>query len=71
LSGPVPAINLHQLFPGSVFVTKYNGARWSKDSTSSLVSFRMQWPSPRGAPRSSTISRAVSRSTTSRTPTGC
>src|SRR5215467_9702118 len=28
LSGPVPDINLHQLFPGSVFVTKYNGMRW-------------------------------------------
>ena len=28
LSGPVPAINLHQLFAGSVFVTKYNGMRW-------------------------------------------
>ena len=28
LSGPVPPINLHQLFPGSVFVTKYNGMRW-------------------------------------------
>jgi NADPH:quinone reductase len=28
LSGPVPAIDLHQLFPGSVFVTKYNGMRW-------------------------------------------
>jgi NADPH2:quinone reductase len=28
LSGPVPAINLHQLFPGSVFVTKYNGMQW-------------------------------------------
>jgi NADPH2:quinone reductase len=28
LSGPVPAINLHQLFPGSVFVTKYNGIHW-------------------------------------------
>jgi NADPH2:quinone reductase len=28
LSGPVPAINMHQLFPGSVFVTKYNGMRW-------------------------------------------
>jgi hypothetical protein len=24
----VQAINLHQLFPGSVFVTKYNGMRW-------------------------------------------
>jgi NADPH:quinone reductase len=28
LSGPVPAINLYQLFPGSVFITKYNGMRW-------------------------------------------
>ena len=28
LSGPVPAVNLHQMFPGSVFVTKYNGMRW-------------------------------------------
>jgi NADPH:quinone reductase len=28
LSGPVPAVNLHQLFSGSVFVTKYNGMRW-------------------------------------------
>jgi NADPH2:quinone reductase len=28
LSGPVPAINLHQLFPGSIFVTKYNGMHW-------------------------------------------
>jgi NADPH2:quinone reductase len=28
LSGPVPAVNLHQLFAGSVFVTKYNGMRW-------------------------------------------
>jgi NADPH2:quinone reductase len=28
LSGPVTAINLHQLFPGSVFITKYNGMRW-------------------------------------------
>lgn len=28
LSGPVPAISLHQLFPASVFVTKYNGMRW-------------------------------------------
>lgn len=27
-SGPVPAIDLHQLFPGSVFVTKFNGMRW-------------------------------------------
>jgi hypothetical protein len=30
LSGAVPSINLHQLFPGSVFVTKYNGMRWVK-----------------------------------------
>jgi NADPH2:quinone reductase len=28
LSGPVPDVNLHQLFPGSLFVTKYNGLRW-------------------------------------------
>ncbi len=28
LSGPVPAVDLHQHFPGSVFVTKYNGTRW-------------------------------------------
>jgi NADPH2:quinone reductase len=30
LSGPVPAINMDQLFPGSVFVTKYNGMRWAE-----------------------------------------
>jgi NADPH2:quinone reductase len=30
LSGPVPAINLHQLFSGSLFVTKYNGMRWTE-----------------------------------------
>jgi len=28
LSGPVPDVKLHQLFPGSLFVTKYNGMRW-------------------------------------------
>jgi NADPH:quinone reductase len=28
LSGPPPAIDLHQLFRGSLFVTKYNGMRW-------------------------------------------
>jgi len=28
LSGPARAIDLHQLFRGSVFVTKYNGMRW-------------------------------------------
>ena len=28
LSGPTPAINLHQLFSGSLFVTKYNGMHW-------------------------------------------
>ncbi len=28
LSGPVPDINLHQLFSRSAFVTKYNGMRW-------------------------------------------
>jgi len=30
LSGPVPAINLHQLFSGSFFVTKYNGMCWAE-----------------------------------------
>jgi NADPH2:quinone reductase len=28
LSGPAPAVNLHQLFPNSAFVTKYNGMHW-------------------------------------------
>ena len=28
LSGPVPAVNLHQLFLNSAFVTKYNGVHW-------------------------------------------
>jgi NADPH:quinone reductase len=28
LSGPVPAFSLHRLFPGSFFVTKYNGMHW-------------------------------------------
>jgi NADPH:quinone reductase len=28
LSGPLPAINMHQLFRGSFFVTKYNGMCW-------------------------------------------
>ncbi len=28
LSGSAPAVDLHQLFPESVFVTKYNGMRW-------------------------------------------
>jgi NADPH2:quinone reductase len=28
LSGPMPDIKLHALFPGSLFVTKYNGMRW-------------------------------------------
>jgi NADPH2:quinone reductase len=30
LSGPAPAMNLHQLFPGSLFVTKYNGMHWAE-----------------------------------------
>jgi NADPH2:quinone reductase len=29
LSGPVPAMNFHQLFSGSFFVTKYNGRYWA------------------------------------------
>jgi len=28
LDGPAPAVNLHQLFSKSLFVTKYNGMRW-------------------------------------------
>lgn len=28
LSGPAPTIDLHRLFPGSLFITKYNGSRW-------------------------------------------
>jgi NADPH2:quinone reductase len=28
LSGPAPTINLHQLFSGSLFATKYNGRHW-------------------------------------------
>ena len=30
LSGAAPAINLHQLFSGSLFVTKYNGMHWTE-----------------------------------------
>jgi NADPH2:quinone reductase len=30
LSGPAPAMNLHQLFSGSLFVTKYNGMHWTE-----------------------------------------
>jgi hypothetical protein len=28
LSGPTPASDLHQLFSGSFFATKYNGMHW-------------------------------------------
>jgi NADPH2:quinone reductase len=28
MTGPVPAVDLHHLFPASLFVTKYNGMRW-------------------------------------------
>jgi len=28
LSGPPGTVNLHELFAGSLFVTKYNGMRW-------------------------------------------
>jgi NADPH:quinone reductase len=28
LSGPMPEVNLHRLFQGSLFVTKYNRMRW-------------------------------------------
>lgn len=30
LSGPAPAINAHELFSGSLFVTKYNGMHWTE-----------------------------------------
>ena len=30
LSGPAPAIDLHELFSGSFFVTKYNGMCWTE-----------------------------------------
>jgi NADPH2:quinone reductase len=40
LSGPAPDVNLHQLFSGSLFVTKYNGRHWVKDVSefASLIS---------------------------------
>jgi NADPH2:quinone reductase len=40
LSGPVPGINLHQLFSGSLFVTKYNGMCWAEgvDEFPALIS---------------------------------
>ncbi|MGH9507668.1 MAG: zinc-binding dehydrogenase, partial [Terriglobales bacterium] len=40
LSGPAPAINLRQLFRGSLFVTKYNGMHWAQgiEEFASLVS---------------------------------
>jgi NADPH2:quinone reductase len=30
LSGAAPSVNLHQLFRGSLFVTKYNGMHWAE-----------------------------------------
>lgn len=30
LSGPASSINFHQLFSGSLFITKYNGMHWSE-----------------------------------------
>jgi len=30
LSGPPPTVNLHELFPASIFITKYNGMHWVK-----------------------------------------
>lgn len=39
LSGPVADVNLHHLFPGSLFLTKYNGMRWVQgvDEFASLI----------------------------------
>jgi NADPH2:quinone reductase len=44
LSGPVPTINLHQLFSRSLFVTKYNGMHWVEGVTEfpALVSAGLQ-----------------------------
>ena len=50
LSGLVLAINLRQLFPASVLSPGTTVCVGSKDSMSSLVSFRMHWPWPRNAP---------------------
>lgn len=44
LSGPVPDINLHALFPGSIFVTKFNGDAGSKGSRNSPFSLAKGWP---------------------------
>jgi NADPH2:quinone reductase len=51
LSGPVPPINLHQLFAGSVFVTKYNGMRWIEgfDEFPGLISDALALASKRPA----------------------
>ena len=40
LSGPAPAMNFHQLFAGSLFVTKYNGMHWTEgvDEFPALIS---------------------------------
>ena len=50
LSGPPPTVNLHQLFSGSFFVTKYNGMHWAKGLAEfpALISHGLalatQWP---------------------------
>ena len=43
LSGAVPEIDLHRLFAGSLFVTKYNGSRWVEDfhEFSALIAQRL------------------------------
>jgi hypothetical protein len=47
----VPAIDLNQLFPGSVFVTKYNGTRWVKglDEFAGLISHGLSLTAKRPA----------------------
>jgi NADPH2:quinone reductase len=51
LSGPVPAIDLHRLFPASAFVTKYNGMRWVSGAQEfgSLISDALSFAAKRPA----------------------
>jgi len=51
LSGPVPALNLHQLFPNSLFVTKYNGLHWLEgfDEFPALISAGLRLATKRPA----------------------
>ena len=73
LSGPTPSASTctcTNSFRGPSSSPSTTVCVGSKDSTSSLVSFRMHWPWPRNAPLYSATSPAASRSTTSQMPTG-